>query len=70
MNKSIYNNKIQAAKRRIWQALKKEGIQTNGVKHRKLISIYFNMNDLQRPIEMRWQDFIIKLYEQGQLGEP
>jgi len=69
MNKSIYNNKIRAAKRRIWQALKKEGIETNGVKHRKLISIYFNMNDIQRPIELRWQDIIIKLYEQGQLGE-
>lgn len=70
MNKSIYNNKIRAAKRRIWEALKREGIETNGVKHKKLISIYFNMNDIQRPIEMRWQEFIIKMYDQGLLGGP
>lgn len=69
MNKSIYNNKIRAAKRRIWQALKKDGIITEGVKHRKLITMFLNRNDFQRPIEMRWQDYIIKLYDNGDLGE-
>lgn len=70
MNKSIYNNKLRAAKRRIFDSLKKEGLNIIGVKHRKLISIYFNRNDIQRPIELRWQDIIIKLYEQGLLGDP
>lgn len=67
-NKSIYNNKLQAAKRRIFDSLKKEGINIVGVRHRLLISEFFNRNDIQRPIELRWQDFVIKLYEQGQLG--
>jgi len=69
MTKGIYNIKLAAAKRRIFQALKKEGLIIEGVKHRKLISKYFNMFDIQRPIEMRWQDVVIKLYEAGELGE-
>lgn len=69
MNKSIYNNKLSAAKRKIFDSLKKEGLNIIGVKHRKLIAIYFNRNDIQRPIEMRWQYVIIKLYENGELPE-
>lgn len=70
MNRGIYNTKLQAAKRRIFDSLKREGVEITGVKHRKLISEYFNRNDIQRPIEMRWQDVIIQLYEMGKLGGP
>jgi hypothetical protein len=69
MSRGTYNIKLAAAKRRIFQTLKKEGLVIEGVKHRKLISKYFNMFDIQRPIELRWQDVIIKLYEAGELGE-
>lgn len=69
MNRGAYNKKLTAAKRRIFDSLKSEGVQIQGVKHRKLISEFFNRNDLQRPIEIRWQDYIIALYEAGELPE-
>lgn len=69
MNRSSYNNKLRAAKRRIFQDLKRDGIQIAGVKQRKLITTYFDKHDIKRPIEVRWQDFIIGLYERGDLGE-
>lgn len=57
------------AKKLIFIALDKEGIETNGVRHKKLMSIYFNMFDFQRPIELRWQDYIIQLLDLGLLGK-
>lgn len=38
-----------------------------GVKHRRLISEFFRRNNFKCPIEVRWQDFIIGLYETDKL---
>lgn len=69
MKIALYNTKIRAAKRRIFDSMKRDGIETSGIKQRKLITLFFNMHDFHRPIEMRWQDYIIQLYELGQLPE-
>lgn len=65
-----YHIKINAAKRRIFDALEREGVKLEGMKHRRRISLFLTMFDIQRPIEVRWQDFIIALYEKDLLPEP
>lgn len=69
-NKSMnYHIKIKAAKRRIFDALEREGVSLHGMKHKKRISTFLTMFDIQRPIEIRMDAFIIKLYEQDLLPE-
>jgi len=70
-NKSMnYHIKLKAAKRRIFDALEREGVNLHGMKHKKRISTFLTMFDIQRPIEIRTDAFIIQLYEQDILPEP
>lgn len=69
MNRGLYNRKLTAAKRRIFDSLKSDGLEIQGVRHRKLISSFFNRNGLKCPIQVRWQDYIISLYEANKLPE-
>lgn len=70
MNRGLHNTKLRAAKRRIFDWLKTQGVGIADHKHSKLISYYINVNDLQRPIELTWQQYIIQLYEKGLLPDP
>lgn len=70
INVGAYNRNLIAAKRRIFDALKREGIEIDGVKHKKRVSMFLTMFDFKRPVEIRLWDYIIELYKQGLLPDP
>lgn len=70
INVGSYNRNLIAAKRRIFDALKREGIEIDGLKHKKRVSMFLTMFDFQRPVEIRLWDYIIELYKQGLLPDP
>jgi hypothetical protein len=59
---------LRAAKRRVFDSLKSDGIEINGHKHQDLVITYLNRNDIIKPVGVKLNTFLIGLYLSGELG--